>query len=251
MKQESLAFKTSSLVKKYRSAQTPALDHLELAVPQGAFFGLLGKNGAGKTTAVSILAGLVRPDSGSASVLGYDVVKQATMVKRRIGLVPQEIALYENLSAVENLRFFGRMHGISGPALQQQVDKCLGFAGLTERGSEKVMSFSGGMKRRLNIAAGLIHEPRVLILDEPTVGVDTQSRHLIHQTLAALNRAGTTLLYTSHYLEEVEKLCSCIGIIERGKMVITGTPAELLCQTGHTSLEALFLHLTETQPHNS
>ncbi len=247
MDKEILALQAKSLSKQYRSAKAPALHNFNLDVHQGAFFGLLGVNGAGKTTAVSIFTGLALPDTGSVSVLGYDVVTQSAMVKRCIGLVPQEIALYENLTALENLRFFGKIHGISGKTLLHQVEKCLVFAGLTERATERVRSFSGGMKRRLNLAVGLVHEPRILILDEPTVGVDTQSRHLIHQKLLELNRAGTTILYTSHYLEEVEKLCSGIGILDSGKMIVTGAPGELLRQTGHSSLEALFLQLTGKQ----
>ncbi len=239
-----LALQGRSLMKRYHPSHPPALDNCNLDVTQGAFYGLLGVNGAGKTTAVSIFAGLVLPEAGSASIFGYDVVSQSPRAKRFIGLVPQEIALYENLTAIENLKFFGKIYGIKGKKLQHQVERCLHFSGLGERASEKVCFFSGGMKRRLNLAVGLIHEPRILILDEPTVGVDTQSRNMIHQRLTELNRAGTTILYTSHYLEEVEKLCTCIGILDKGSMVVTGAPGELLRQSGHLSLEALFLELT-------
>ncbi|WP_051309158.1 ABC transporter ATP-binding protein [Desulfogranum japonicum] len=241
------ALEAREICKQYRGTSSPALDNLTLTIQQGDFFGLLGVNGAGKTTAVSIFSGLALPDTGTATVLGYDVVSQAGKIKQLTGLVPQDIALYDPLTAWENLSFFGKLQGLRGATLQQQIERSLTVAGLVERARDQVTSFSGGMKRRLNLAAGLIHQPQVLILDEPTVGVDTQSRHMIHNALLELNSQGTTILYTGHYLEEIEKLCSRIGVIDHGKMIAMGTPQELLHNSNHKNLEELFLQLTGKQ----
>jgi ABC-2 type transport system ATP-binding protein len=237
----------NSLVKRYQKRSRPALDHFDLQVGKGEFFGLLGTNGAGKTTAVAIFSGFFPPDSGTVSVMGMDFRRQPNKIRQILGLVPQEIALYDKLSGRENLLFFGRLYGFSGKELQARVDRCLQFAGLTDQAMRLVTTYSGGMKRRLNLATGLLHAPQVLFLDEPTVGIDTQSRHLIHKQLTALNRAGTTILYTTHYMEEAQELCSRIGIIDDGKIILQGTPDTLLQQSGNRNLEELFLDLTGKQ----
>lgn len=179
--------------------------------------------------------------------MGLDFQQHSIEIRQLIGLVPQEIALYDQLSARENLWFFGQLHGFSGKRLQARIDQCLEFSGLTDQGARLVSTYSGGMKRRLNLAGGLLHTPQILFLDEPTVGVDTQSRHLIHQQLKELHRSGTTILYTTHYLEEAEELCSRIGIIEAGRLLVQGRPGSLIKQSGSRNLETLFLKLTGKQ----
>ncbi len=236
-----------AVVKKYTKSCRPALDHFTLQVAQGEFFGLLGTNGAGKSTAVSIFSGFFAPDRGTVSVMGLDFQRHRTKIRQLLGLVPQDIALYDQLSARENLWFFGRLHGFSGKKLQARIDQCLEFSGLTEQGKRLVSTYSGGMKRRLNLAGGLLHGPQILFLDEPTVGIDTQSRHLIHQQLKELHRSGTTILYTTHYMEEAQELCSRIGIIDAGKIIVQGSPGDLVQQSCNRNLEALFLELTGKQ----
>ncbi len=241
------ALVADSLVKQYKKSSRPALDHFNLQIAKGEFFGLLGTNGAGKTTAVSIFSGFFPPDSGSVSIMGMDFRRQPHKIRQILGLVPQEIALYDKLSARENLAFFGRLYGFGGTLLEARIDQCLQISGLTGQAKRLVATYSGGMKRRLNLAAGLLHAPQILFLDEPTVGIDTQSRHLIHKQLTALNQAGTTILYTTHYMEEAQELCSRIGIIDDGKMILQGRPDKLLQQSGSRNLEALFLDLTGKQ----
>ncbi len=241
------ALVAQSLVKRYKKNVTPALNGFSLQVRKGEFFGLLGANGAGKTTAVSVFSGFLSPDSGTVSVMGMDFRRGSNKIRQILGLVPQDIALYEQLTGQENLLFFGRLYGFSGKKLQDRVDQCLDFARLTEQATRRVSTYSGGMKRRLNLATGLIHLPQILFLDEPTVGIDTQSRHLIHEQLKELNREGTTILYTTHYMEDAQELCSRIGIIDAGKIIEQGTPDALLEQSGCRNLEDLFLHLTGKQ----
>ena len=236
-----------SLVKRYKKNATPALNGFSLQVRKGEFFGLLGANGAGKTTAVSVFSGFLSPDSGTVSVMGMDFSRDSNKIRQVLGLVPQDIALYDQLTGQENLLFFGRLYGFSGKKLQDRVDQCLDFARLTEQATRRVATYSGGMKRRLNLATGLIHLPQILFLDEPTVGIDTQSRHLIHKQLRELNREGTTILYTTHYMEDAQELCSRIGIIDAGKIIEQGNPDALLVQSGCRNLEDLFLHLTGKQ----
>jgi len=233
--------------KRYKNSAGPALNNLNLEVRRGEFFGLLGANGAGKTTAVSIFSGFFPPDSGTVQLMGMDILRQPNTIRQVLGLVPQEIALYDSLTARENLAFFGRLSGFSGKKLQARVAHCLDFARLSEQANRLVSTFSGGMKRRLNLVAGLLHAPQILFLDEPTVGIDTQSRHLIHEQLAELNRQGTTILYTTHYMEEAEELCSRIGIIDDGSIIEQGVPGELLQKSDRSTLEDLFLHLTGKQ----
>jgi ABC-2 type transport system ATP-binding protein len=204
-----------------------AVDGVSFEIAQGEVFGLLGPNGAGKTTTISMISCLIEPTSGDVLVDGSSILKDPTAVKRALGVVPQEIALYPTLSASENLAFWGRMYGLSGSALKSAVDDALELAGLAERSKERIEKYSGGMKRRINIAAGILHRPKVLLMDEPTVGIDPQSRNHILDTVRNLNSAGMTVLYTSHYMEEVEFLCDRIAIMDGGKIIAMGTLDEL------------------------
>jgi len=196
-------------------------------VKAGQTVGLLGPNGAGKSTTVSMLCGLLRPDAGQVLLDGQSVTTGAASVKRRIGLVPQDLALYDDLSAHENLRLFGALYGLKGQLLNEHIERVLGLVNLLERAREKPATFSGGMKRRLNIAAALLHDPDLLILDEPTVGVDPQSRNAIFDCLASLQAQGRALIYTSHYMEEVERLADHIVIVDHGKVLADDSPAVL------------------------
>ena len=218
------------LVKRYGDIE--AVRGLSFAIRRGEIFGFLGPNGAGKTTTISMLSCLLEPTGGTATVAGYDVVKAPQQVKRRIGLVPQELALYPTLSARDNLNFYGRIYGLRGRALRQRVDETLEMVGLAERAGGAVETFSGGMKRRLNIAAGLLHRPEVLFLDEPTVGVDPQSRNAIFEHVEHLNADGMTILYTTHYMEEAERLCHRVAIIDQGRIIALDTPRKLVADLG-------------------
>jgi ABC-2 type transport system ATP-binding protein len=222
-----------------------AVDGVSLALEGGQLLGLLGPNGAGKTTTVSMLTGLVRPDAGEILVGGHRLAGDADPVKRRIGLVPQDLALYDELSARDNLRFFGALYGLGGSALDRALAGALGLVGLADRARDRVGTYSGGMKRRLNLAAGLLHDPDVLLLDEPTVGVDPQSRNAIFDNLEQLKRRGKALLYTTHYMEEAERLADRIVIIDRGRVIADDTLAGLYrAHAGAGSLEKVFLALT-------
>ncbi len=245
--EQEYALFANALVKQYKKTELPALDNFTLRVEKGEFYGLLGPNGAGKTTAISILSDLFPPDSGTIKIMGTDFNRQAGSIKKILGLVPQDIALYDNLTANENLRFFGKLCGLAGKQLQVRIEKSLEFAGLEEQAKRLVATYSGGMKRRLNLATGLLHEPQVLFLDEPTVGIDAQSRHMIHEQLLQLNRGGMTILYTTHYMEEAQELCSQIGILDGGRIIEQGTPGELLKRGDCSNLEELFLGLTGRQ----
>ncbi len=239
---------TENLTKVYPGADRPALDGLNLRVKTGSIFGLLGPNGAGKTTLISILCTLLRPSSGRISVLGRDVVTQADEVRRLIGLVPQDLALYPSLSARENLRYFARILRISRQQIESRIDECLDLVGLLDCANQRISTYSGGMKRRANLAVGILHEPEILFLDEPTVGIDAQSRNLILERLAELNRAGMSLLYTTHYMEEAQQLCDEIAIIDAGKVLARGTPKQLVGDADNCeNLEELFLALTGKQ----
>ena len=232
------------LVKTYRGSREAALSGFDLSVPAGALFGLLGPNGAGKTTAISIMSTILKPSSGELRIFGVESGGGKNSVKAGLGLVPQELALYQPLTARENLRFFGRLYGLGGAELRERIAECLEFVGLAERGEQLVHTFSGGMKRRLNLAVGILHRPRLLFLDEPTVGIDAQSRNLILDRLSHLNEQGTSMIYTTHYMEEAERLCSEVAIIDRGRIIATGRPAELIRQGEHASLQDLFFALT-------
>ena len=200
-----------------------AVDDVSFGVDRGRIVGLLGPNGAGKTTTVSMIAGLVRPDGGEVLIDGRALAGDTDPLKRRLGLVPQDLALYEELSAAENLHLFGALYGMSRAETAIALTSALAFVGLTERARDRVSTFSGGMKRRLNLAAGLLHDPPILLLDEPTVGVDPQSRNAIFDNLEALRRQGKALLYTTHYMEEAERLCDRIVIIDHGRVVADDT----------------------------
>ncbi|TDB38124.1 MAG: ABC transporter ATP-binding protein [Actinobacteria bacterium] len=215
----------TDLVKRF--GDFTAVDGVSFSIEEGEVFGLLGPNGAGKTTTISTISCLLSPDGGDVVVGGHSVSGAAMAVKRELGVVPQEIALYPTLSAAENLAFWGRMYGLAGADLASAVDDALALAGLEDRSKERVEKYSGGMKRRINIAAGVLHRPKVLLMDEPTVGIDPQSRNHILQTVKDLNAGGMTVLYTSHYMEEVEFLCDRIAIMDHGKIIAMGTLNEL------------------------
>jgi ABC-2 type transport system ATP-binding protein len=211
-----------------RYGNTLALDAVSFDVVRGELFGLLGPNGAGKTTLLSILSSLLKATSGAAHLLGQRLDPDNREQRRLIGIVPQELALYGELTARENLIFFGELYDLHGPALRQRVKEVLAAVGLEDRANSRVDTFSGGMKRRLNLGAALVHEPRLLLLDEPTTGVDPQSRNHIFEEIRRVNRAGVTVIYTSHYMEEVQALCTRIGIIDHGRLVACDTLPGLL-----------------------
>lgn len=201
--------------------------NVSFEVKKGETFGLLGPNGAGKSTTISMICGLIPYDSGDIKVGGESVKEYPLDAKRRIGIVPQDIALYPTLSAKENLIFWGKMYGLSGAIAKKRADEVLAYVGLQNRAKDKIETFSGGMKRRINIGAALMHEPELLIMDEPTVGIDPQSRNHILETVKGLNEKGMTIIYTSHYMEEVEYLCERIAIVDHGKVIALGTKTEL------------------------
>ncbi|WP_318509605.1 ABC transporter ATP-binding protein [Bacillus sp. T3] len=204
-----------------------AVKGVSFSVEKGEAFGLLGPNGAGKSTIINMVTGLYPPTSGKIQLKDINVLKNTKQAQAAIGVVPQEIALYQEMSAKENLNFWGRMYGLSGKALEQKVDEVLDIIGLADRAKGKVNTFSGGMKRRVNIGAAILHNPELLIMDEPTVGIDPQSRNHILETIRKLNEQGMTVIYTSHYMEEVEYLCERIGIIDHGELIACGTMPEL------------------------
>jgi ABC-2 type transport system ATP-binding protein len=217
------------LSKRFRDRE--AVRALSFQLSRGEIFGLLGPNGAGKTTTIGMIAGVLRPTAGSVRILGADAVASGRTVLRNLGLVPQTVALYPALTAEENLRFFGKLYGISREPLEARVRSLLDLAGLSAR-TEPVGDFSGGMKRRLNLACALVHEPKLLLLDEPTAGVDPQSRERIYEALAALAGDGLALLLTTHYLEEAERLCQRIAILDEGRFAAEGTVADLRALAG-------------------
>jgi len=211
---------------------TQAVQGVSFAVRQGEIFSLLGPNGAGKTTTISMLSCLLRPDEGDARVMGHSISTDAMGVKSVLGVVPQEIALYEDLSARENLTFWGKMYGLRGSALKSRVDEVLDVIGLRERANERVNKYSGGMKRRVNIGVALLHKPQVIYMDEPTVGIDPQSRRNILDSVVALKDQGMTVLYTTHYMEEAQELSEHVAIMDHGKMAAYGTHDELVKLVG-------------------
>src|SRR5919204_3355751 len=226
-----------------------AVDDVTFAIERGQLLGLLGPNGAGKTTTVSMIAGLISPDRGDVLIGGHRLTGDTHPAKRQIGLVPQDLALYDELSARDNLRFFGALYGLRGGALEEAMRAALEFVELGDRARDRVKTFSGGMKRRLNLAAGLLHEPDILLLDEPTVGVDPQSRNAIFDSLETLKRRGKALLYTTHYMEEAERLADRIVVIDHGRVIADDTLAGLQSRVaavggGRANLETVFLTLT-------
>ncbi len=229
----------------YPGAAVKALDGLTISVPRGQVFGLLGPNGAGKTTAISIMCTLLRPNRGQLTLCGFDALKEAKKVRSLIGLVPQDIALYPTLSGRENLHYFGRLHGLSGIELKQRTEECLNLVGLLDHADRAVETYSGGMKRRANLAVGIVHQPQLLFLDEPTVGIDAQSRNMIIENLTRLKESGMTMVYTTHYMEEAQQLCGRIAIVDHGQVIAEGEPQQLVAdQPDCTNLEELFLQLT-------
>jgi ABC-2 type transport system ATP-binding protein len=225
------------------------VDDVSFEIEAGALVGLLGPNGAGKTTTVSMIAGLLTPDGGDVLINGERLAGDTDPAKHRIGLVPQDLALYDELSARENLRFFGALYNLSGAVLESAMATAMQLVELTDRLGDRVATFSGGMKRRLNLAAGLLHDPDILLLDEPTVGVDPQSRNAIFENLETLKRRGKALLYTTHYMEEAERLADRIVVIDHGRVIANDTIVGLQARIGagaggRISLESVFLTLT-------
>ncbi len=216
------------LKKAFGSRQ--AVNGISFSVEEGEVFGILGPNGAGKSTALSIICGLLKANSGKVTVGGWDIRKDGSKAKKLIGIVPQEPALYPQLSAKANLNFWGKINGVEANKLEQAINDVLNLVGLEDRANDRVSKFSGGMKRRLNIAAGLIHNPRLIIMDEPTVGIDPQSRNHILETVKSLVERDITVIYTSHYVEEVESLCDRVAIMDNGEIISEGTIPELLQQ---------------------
>lgn len=234
-----------SLTKKYKDAEMYALNDFSLDIIEGEVFGILGPNGAGKTTLISILCGLLKPTSGSFTINGLNYHDNAFDIKKIIGVVPQEYALYPTLTARENLMYFGSMYGLKGASLKEKVIESLDFLGLLKFADKKIDTFSGGMKRRINLIAGILHEPKVLFLDEPTVGVDVHSKNAIIEYLQQLNKKGTTIIYTSHHLPEAEDFCTHIAIVDHGKIYAKGTPKALISTTEKAqNLEDVFISLT-------
>lgn len=234
-----------SLSKKYKDADQYSLNNVSLNINEGQIFGLLGPNGAGKTTLISMLCGLVKPTSGHFTIDGLSYAGQSSKIKKIIGVVPQEYALYPTLTARENLHYFGSMYGIKGSDLKDKVIETLDLLGLLKFADKQVQTFSGGMKRRVNLIAGILHKPKVLFLDEPTVGVDVQSKNAIIDYLKVLNESGTTIIYTSHHLAEAEDFCSNIAILDQGRIFIQGTPSTLINSTEDArNLEDVFISLT-------
>jgi ABC-2 type transport system ATP-binding protein len=218
------------LVKRF--GERRAVDGVGFSIAAGECYGLLGPNGAGKTTTISMVCGLLRRDGGEVTVAGRPMDERAIAVKADIGYVPQEVALYPDLTARENLRFFGRLYGLRRQRLAERVEDVLDVVGLRDRGDDRVDAYSGGMRRRLNIAAGLLHAPKLLVLDEPTVGVDPQSRNAILENVRELRSHGMAILYTTHYMEEAERICDRVGVIDAGRIIAEGTRRELVASIG-------------------
>lgn len=216
-----------------------AVDEVSLTIAPGETYGLLGPNGAGKTTSISMIAGLLKPDAGTIEVDGRTMTPTATAAKGAVGLVPQELAIYPDLTARENLRFFGRLYGLAKTELDRRVDEVLRVIGLTDRADDRAGEFSGGMKRRLNIGIGMLHGPKLLILDEPTVGVDPQSRNAILDSVEELATEGLAVLYTTHYMEEAERLCDRIAVVDQGRIIAEGTRRELVATIGEQDVVRL------------
>ncbi|HEX3075621.1 MAG TPA: ABC transporter ATP-binding protein [Lachnospiraceae bacterium] len=235
------------LTKKYDNK--PVVDHISLAIKEGEIFGLLGPNGAGKSTTMNMVCSLVKPTAGKIELFGYDTKSDMKKVKAKIGYIPQELAIHGNLKAWENVELFTSLYGIKGESLKKAVTESLEFVGLEEKRNGYAKTFSGGMKRRLNIACAIGHKPRLLIFDEPTVGIDPQSRNFILEKIKTSNKQGATVIYTSHYMEEIEAICTRIAIMDNGKIVAIGTKQELVEMVtsekdSNMTLEEVFLTLT-------
>lgn len=226
-----MIIEVSELIKKYNNLDV--LKGVNLSIREGEIFGLLGPNGAGKSTLMNAILGLIRFNSGSVKILGRDFSTHASEIKRMIGYVPQDIAVFETLDGLDNVTYWGRLYGLRGNELAQRVKKALEFTGLWDRRKSKVNTYSGGMKRRLNIACAIVHKPSVLFMDEPTVGVDPQSRNHILESIRLMNQEGTTVIYTTHYMEEIEAICDRVAIMDFGKVIALGTIDELIADHIH------------------
>ena len=233
------------LSKKYKGADYFSVSNLDLDILKGEIFGVLGPNGAGKTTLISMLCSLIKPTSGTFTINNLDYINNKKELKQLIGIVPQEYALYPSLTAYENLSYFGCMYGMQGKILKKSIHLYLEKMGLLEFANKKIEIFSGGMKRRINLIASVLHQPKILFLDEPTVGVDVQSKNVIIDHLKQLNKEGTTIVYTSHHLNEAEHFCSRVAIIDNGKIILKGTPKELILSNEKAhNLEDVFIRYT-------
>lgn len=244
MRGPSIIIEVKSLRKIYPGKATPAIRDISFNIYKGEIFGLLGPNGAGKTTIISILCGLKEATSGNVQITGINYDQHREAIKQQIGVVPQDIALYPKLTALENLRFFGNMYGLRGSSLKQRIVELLEQFGLQDYMHHQISTFSGGMKRRINLIAGILHHPKILFLDEPTVGIDVHSRDMIMSLLKSLHEEGMTIIYTSHHMDEAQHFCSHIAIIDHGSMVVEGKPFDLIEKYKSGNLEKLFLQLT-------
>jgi ABC-2 type transport system ATP-binding protein len=245
------AIECQYLSKSYDNKQSFVIKDFSLQVKNGEVFGLLGPNGAGKTTLISIMCGLLKPTSGELKVGGLKFENHQIEIQKKIGVVPQEYALYPTLTAFENLEFFGSLYNLKGKDLKNKIEEGLQRVNLLDYRNRPIKNFSGGMKRRINLLTGILHQPQILFLDEPTVGVDIQSKEVIMGILKELNQKGTTIIYTSHHLNEAENFCTQIAILDRGRILTQGTPRNLIENIpGATNLEDVLLELTGKQIRN-
>ncbi|MFC2101269.1 ABC transporter ATP-binding protein, partial [Bacteroidota bacterium] len=242
---EPIVVDIQNLTKIYPGRNEPAVNNLNLQIHQGEFYGLIGPNGAGKTTTISVMSGLLKPTDGEIFIQGYNLKRDLSKIKEIIGVVPHEIALYDKLTAFENLYYFGRLYGVKKVQLKKSIDSLLERFGLIKYKNDKLRSYSGGMKRRINLIAGILHNPNILILDEPVLGVDVHSRKVIREFIKEVNANNTTIIYTSHMMEDVEKLCTRLSIIDYGELVAQGSSGELIANNKDcNSLEEVFLKVT-------
>lgn len=233
-----------NVIKRYKHSDKNALNCLNLIVNEGDIYGFLGPNGAGKSTTIKILSGLISYDEGCINIMGKNIKEHREQLKKSIGIVPQDIAVFPSLTAYENLRIFGSIYGIEKKALKERIDCLLTMFGLDDNKKRKIEHYSGGMKRRINLIIGILHKPSFLLLDEPTVGIDVQSKSLIIENLRKLNQEGTTILYTSHDMNEAQNFCTKVGIIDEGAIIAEGSPLDLITRsTAYSNLESVYLHL--------
>ena len=231
--------------KRYKQGDRNVLNNLTLQVDTGEIYGFLGPNGAGKSTTVKILSGIIPYDSGNITIFGKNINEHRNALKRCIGIVPQDIAVFPTLTAYENLKVFGGVYGLNNKLLNKRIDYLLHLFGLEKHRNKKVEQYSGGMKRRINLIVGVLHEPLLLLLDEPTVGIDVQSKNVIIENLKMLNQKGTSILYTSHDMDEAQQFCTKVGIIDEGKIIAEGSPCELIARSDeYSNLESVYLKLT-------